>query len=279
MKGDYELTDVQNPFHGAPVYHVEATGSTMTDSEQLLTGKGLPGLLPPERLRSGTVVRADYQTAGRGRLPGRSWEAGVGDSCLFTLILHSDDVRFPPGLFPLLAGLALREALEKEFGIPAAVKWPNDLMVARGECYKKISGILCGKKGEWYLLGMGVNCNQLSFSGGLALQAVSVREISGKKVDIGPFLVSLLYSLKAVFSAAAPFWLNKIDQHLLFRNKTAVIRIGRPPEVETVIARVRGIGPKGELLYSRQGQEAVERLYAGEVSLEQPRPEENSFSH
>lgn len=277
MKGDYKQTDVQNPFHGATVYHVEATGSTMTDSERLLTGKVLPGLLPPERLQSGTVLWADYQTAGRGRLPERSWEAGVGVSCLFTLVLHSADVRFSSGLFPLLAGLALREVLEKDFGIETAVKWPNDLMVDRGECHKKISGILCGKKGEWYLLGMGVNCNQLSFSGGLASQAVSVREISGKKVDIGPFLAALLYSLKAVLSAAAPaggpaaagpFWLHKIDQHLLFRNKTAVIRIGRPPGDETISARVRGIGPEGELLYSRQGQEAVERLYTGELTAE-----------
>jgi BirA family biotin operon repressor/biotin-[acetyl-CoA-carboxylase] ligase len=85
---------------------------------------------------SGTVVVAECQTAGRGRM-GRAWFAAPGDSLTFSLLW-----RFVPGTVPyglsLAVGVALAEALGR-VGVPdAALKWPNDLL----RDGRKLAGVL-----------------------------------------------------------------------------------------------------------------------------------------
>ena len=272
----YTAVDIPNPFSDAPVYHAERTGSTMVDAEQLIGGRGLPGLLPLGPLQSGTVVWADFQFAGTGRLPGRTWEADSGESCLFTLILHEDMLRFSPGLFPLLAGYALLRLLADEYFVDTALKWPNDLLADCGGRQKKISGTLCRKRGRWFLLGMGVNCNQPAFRGELRNTAVSIRMFSRKKIDIAAFLSSLLAACKEVFTGAAadgkdgpvqPALLEKCTSHLLFLHREVIIRKGRPPAETVFSATLEGLRPDGGLLYRRPGG-GTETLYSGEISLE-----------
>lgn len=85
---------------------------------------------------SGTVVVAECQTAGRGRM-GRTWFAAPGDSLTFSLLW-----RFAPGSVPyglsLAVGVALAEALDRA-GVPGvALKWPNDLL----RDGRKLAGVL-----------------------------------------------------------------------------------------------------------------------------------------
>lgn len=112
-----------------------------------------------ERARAGapewTVVRADVQTAGRGR-HGHGWESPAGNLHLSVLVRPSGDVgRW--GRLPLLAGLAVAEALA-ESGVESAVKWPNDVVVAG----RKVAGVLvesvsAGGAVESAVIGVGVN--------------------------------------------------------------------------------------------------------------------------
>lgn len=273
-RNEYELVEALNSFYEAPVFHIEKTGTTMADAEQLTAGKGLPGLLPLEVLESGTVLWADYQTTGRGRMSGRTWESAWGESCLFTLILHEKDVSFPPGFFPLLAGLSLQLLVEKDYGLQAGIKWPNDILLEHEGSHRKAAGILCRKSGAWYLLGMGINCNQMGFEGALSDRAVSLRMAAGKKIDIGELLFGVLDACKWVFDAAGQGaggpalnaeWLQRIERKMFFINERVVIMRGRKPEEERIEARIEGIGPDGELLYKPSDEGEVKRLYAGEI--------------
>lgn len=85
-----------------------------------------------------TVLLAEHQTAGRGRL-GRSWTAPPRSQVATSILLRPGPVE--PGLLgwlPLVTGLGLRDALNTAGGIDAELKWPNDVLVGG----RKLAGIL-----------------------------------------------------------------------------------------------------------------------------------------
>jgi BirA family biotin operon repressor/biotin-[acetyl-CoA-carboxylase] ligase len=110
----------------------------------------------------GSLVVADQQTMGRGRL-GRSWVTNPGAALAFSLILR------PPvaeqenlGLFSPLAGLAVCLALQA-LNLPAEIKWPNDVLLAR----RKTCGILAEsawQAGQLHgvVVGIGINVTPAS---------------------------------------------------------------------------------------------------------------------
>src|SRR5512141_24766 len=136
---------------------VDSTGSTNADLLRGVTED--PGAYPDL-----TVLTAEYQSAARGRLD-RRWDAPARSSVSVSLVLrpvNADGRPLPThsySWFSLLAALALREALLETAGIPAEIKWPNDVMV-RG---RKIAGILAqlGPMGDGsvppVILGTGLN--------------------------------------------------------------------------------------------------------------------------
>ncbi|MDQ0077198.1 biotin--[acetyl-CoA-carboxylase] ligase [Arthrobacter oryzae] len=136
---------------------VDSTGSTNAD---LLQGVAVDPHAWPDL----SVLTAEHQTAARGRLD-RHWEAPPLSSVSVSVVLrpvNSDGRPLPThsySWFSLLAALALREALLETAGIPAEIKWPNDVMV-RG---RKIAGILAqlGPMGDGtvppVILGTGLN--------------------------------------------------------------------------------------------------------------------------
>lgn len=123
----------------APEHH-ETVGSTNVEA-----------LADP---RPGRVVVADHQSAGSGRL-GRSWTSPPGTGMAISAVVPP---LAPPGAgwVPLVAGLALADALEESrWPVPAALKWPNDVLVpvrdgaagavleADGLRWGKVGGVLC----------------------------------------------------------------------------------------------------------------------------------------
>lgn len=100
------------------------------------------------------VVVAEEQTAGRGRL-GRPWTTMRGTAIAVSVVLPHTE-RVPLGWIPLVAGLALRNALASTARLPTWLKWPNDLLVP-GDGRRKIAGILCEWTPEGVVVGTGVN--------------------------------------------------------------------------------------------------------------------------
>jgi BirA family transcriptional regulator, biotin operon repressor / biotin---[acetyl-CoA-carboxylase] ligase len=122
---------------------VPQTGSTNADLlEQARAGAA-----------EGVVLVAEEQTAGRGRL-GRTWSAPAGAALTFSVLLRPSDV--PParlGWLPLLTGVAVATAVRAQAGVPASLKWPNDVLV--GE--RKLAGILAEAHGDAVVVGVGLN--------------------------------------------------------------------------------------------------------------------------
>jgi BirA family biotin operon repressor/biotin-[acetyl-CoA-carboxylase] ligase len=89
-----------------------------------------------------TIVVADHQTAGRGRLD-RSWETPPGSALTFSMVV---DPRLPDHdwpLLPLAVALAVADGLRRSAEVDAVVKWPNDLLLRAGDGTEgKVAGIL-----------------------------------------------------------------------------------------------------------------------------------------
>mgnify|MGYP000932434517 FL=1 len=105
----------------------------------------------------GTVVVAERQTAGRGRL-GRSWLSGGNFGLWFSVLLRP---QFEPNLGGLLgigAAVAVVRAVDKLTGVHADLKWPNDVLIGG----RKVCGVLAeastvAGRLEWAVVGVGLN--------------------------------------------------------------------------------------------------------------------------
>ena len=99
------------------------------------------GALAGDADAEGTVVIADAQTSGRGRL-GRSWFSPPGAGLYVSVVLvpgrAAIDAARATTLLTLSAGVALAEGVQAATGLAADIKWPNDLLVGR----RKLAGIL-----------------------------------------------------------------------------------------------------------------------------------------
>ena len=119
--------------------------------------------LAQAEVEHGTVVIADCQTAGRGRLS-RTWFSPPGANLHCSMILRT--IRPPERLtewlswLPLISALAAAEAIEQVSSIRVSVKWPNDLLISE----RKIGGILCesgtgARSDPFQIIGIGINVN------------------------------------------------------------------------------------------------------------------------
>ncbi|WP_224335064.1 biotin--[acetyl-CoA-carboxylase] ligase [Haloprofundus halobius] len=216
----YQVTDV--PEYGgsavafglnAPVsveYH-DSLGST-NDRGRELAAAGAADV----------AVLADEQVGGRGRLS-REWTAPSGGVWLSLVLRPSRPPAHVP-LFTLAAAVATTRAA-REAGVPAEIKWPNDVLVpggddegdrgdegdALGRGGRKLAGILTEMEGEadrvsWLVVGIGVNANIDAAS--LPPEATSVREEAGD-VERRLFvqrLVEEFYALRENADAVLPAW-------------------------------------------------------------------------
>ncbi|WP_406454096.1 biotin--[acetyl-CoA-carboxylase] ligase [Streptomyces sp. NBC_00876] len=125
---------------------VTRTGSTNSD----LAGRAAS-------LAQGTVLVAEEQTAGRGRLD-RTWTAPARSGLFFSVYLTPGDVPVQRwGWLPLLAGVAAATGLAKSAGVDTALKWPNDLLVTVDGQERKTGGILAERAGDGVVIGIGLN--------------------------------------------------------------------------------------------------------------------------
>lgn len=133
----------------------------------------------------GDVFTADLQTAGRGRLDHR-WLSPSGKNLMMSAVI--DVSGMPPeevAALPLAVGLAVSDMVAELFAnlgedaIAAAVqiKWPNDILVAG----RKICGILCERKDDRVIAGIGLNVNQMRFPEEIDARATSIARELGKE--------------------------------------------------------------------------------------------------
>jgi BirA family biotin operon repressor/biotin-[acetyl-CoA-carboxylase] ligase len=150
----------------------------------------------------GTVVLAEYQSAGRGRM-GRIWESPRGASLLCSVLLIDEHREIAVGDVSLLSALAARDAIANCTDVTPTVKWPNDLMVGD----RKLGGILIESRRRQdrataWVIGIGINCLQQHghLPGKLAKTATSLELVSKRRIDRTALAGSVLTTLDRWFS-------------------------------------------------------------------------------
>lgn len=125
---------------------VDQTGSTNTDL--------IADPAAPDR----SLLAAEDQVAGRGRLD-RTWVTPPRAGLTFTALLRPNTPMATWGWLPLLAGVALHDAVGEVTGVDTQLKWPNDLLAEDG---RKLAGILVQTTGEAVAIGIGLNVSTQS---------------------------------------------------------------------------------------------------------------------
>lgn len=156
--------------------------------------------LMAEGALEGTVVMADAQTAGRGRI-GKLWVSPPGVNLHLSVLLKPPLLLSEARLYTLIGSLAVADAVESH-GVKAQVKWPNDVLVHD----KKIGGILADVQTsdgrvKALILGIGVNLNidrphMNQLYRDAAAGATSLREAMGQMVNRNAFAARVLESLE-----------------------------------------------------------------------------------
>ncbi|MGW1215442.1 biotin--[acetyl-CoA-carboxylase] ligase [Streptomyces sp. NPDC002499] len=166
---------------------VRSTGSTNSDLVAL-AGSG--------KADEGSVLVAEEQTAGRGRLD-RQWTAPARSGLFFSVLLRPAEVPVTRwGWLPLLTGVAVATGLSRSAGVDTALKWPNDLLVTIAGEERKAGGILAERaRDDAVVVGVGINVtlreNELPVP-----QAGSLALAGAVTTDRDPLLRAVLRSLE-----------------------------------------------------------------------------------
>ncbi|MGW1057187.1 biotin--[acetyl-CoA-carboxylase] ligase [Micromonospora rubida] len=261
--------------HG-PWRHLELraeTGSTNADvAEAAQAGE-------PE----GLVVVAERQTAGRGRR-GRAWQspprAGIATSVLLRPGEAVAERGWPPapasgyGWLPLLAGVALVEAVTRLAELDAALKWPNDLLVGDAKCAGILAEAVPGPAPDRptaVVLGIGLNvtlgADELP-ENPTGLPATSLRLAGAAATDRDPLLRALLRSLADWYDRWRSAGGDALASGLRDAYLAACGTVGRPVRVllpggDEVTGTATGVDPDGQLIVDTPAGPRV--LAAGDV--------------
>ena len=210
--------------------------------------------LAQAEVEHGTVVVADSQTAGRGRLS-RSWFSPPGANLYCSIILRATRPakRLTEWLswLPLISALAAAEAIEEVSSIHVSVKWPNDLLISE----RKVGGILCesgtGKRSDpFQIIGIGINVNvdHNDWPADLRDSATSIWQERKIVVDRNRLLVQLLLELEQCLDELVIHGTNQIALAYYQRCST----IGRTVRAtlgngNIVVGLAEGVGLDGSL--------------------------------
>ena len=138
----------------------------------------------------GTVLVAEHQVSGRGRLD-RVWTSPPRAGLTVSFLLRPDVPAARKGWLPLLTGVALAESVREVSGVLPSLKWPNDLLAADG---RKLAGILAETSGRAVVVGTGLNVSTTAAE--LPETGTSLERITGGRVDRGTLLLTFLRAVE-----------------------------------------------------------------------------------
>lgn len=232
--------------------------SSTQDEAKLKAKEGAP---------EGTVVVADVQESGRGRLA-RQWFSPPG-GLWFSVVLRPEvSIERVQGIV-LLSAVSLVRAIKDRTGLDAGIKWPNDILID----WKKVAGLLLethieNGRAVFVVLGAGVNVNNDTgeFPTGLIVPATSLREEVGSEVEKDVVLKAFLEHF------AASYDLLKTDFDAILddwrRHSVTLERRVKVTQIDEVISgRAVDIDDTGALLV-RLDDGRVYTVHAGDLTIE-----------
>ena len=153
---------------------------------------------PSEQSLHGTVITAEQQTGGKGRL-GRAWESPAGTGLWFTAIIQPKMPMEQASLCSFVAAVSVATAIKETLDLTVTLKWPNDILLNG----KKLCGILlelipCSKTVYYLAIGIGINVYQkeADFPAELQEKAISLAMATTEPIDRTTLLDAILQHLQ-----------------------------------------------------------------------------------
>jgi BirA family biotin operon repressor/biotin-[acetyl-CoA-carboxylase] ligase len=245
---------------GQTGYHHHLTvGSTNSEARQLAEA-GAP---------EGTLVVSEEQTEGKGR-KGRDWISPKQTGIYATLILRPTLPIEDTPLLTLLTAVATAEAIKEVTGLPATIKWPNDILINS----RKVAGILTEVSSdvdrvEFALIGLGLNVNTPSSAlpKRLLYPATSLRAEAGSTQPRQRILASWLCHFEAEYAGLC----SGNRKSLLDHWKALANITGRKASIrrvhDSVSGTIQDIDEDGALLL-KTNDNKIMRILSGDVSFD-----------
>ncbi len=227
-------------------YLISACTSTMDVAGNLLKPGGFP---------EWSWILAGIQTRGRGQL-GRSWISRSGN--LFATIRLPQSAATLGNLLPLALGAVLVEVMA-DLGLPAEVKWPNDILVGR----TKVGGVLVEERGRDLLAGIGINVGQGPeadyFSHSFKIQAGSLQSFG-----VGLSVPRLWMQVEQCLARRFPAFITRpgrvveqLGTCLAFRDEPIVVTNAGPWDGPATLVGISTSG--GLILRTARGEQIIKR--------------------
>ena len=252
LSSDLITKDLKTRFIGQSIIYYPSLTSTMDVARQEAQQ------VAPE----GTVVIADEQTAGRGRLK-RAWLTPRGNIALSVILYPKIDYL---NSLTMLASLAVQYSIESVTGLKSQLKWPNDVLIGG----KKVCGILIESKVqadtvEYAIIGIGINVNlKITDFPEILPIATSLSHELGKEVSRLSLIRHLLVEMERLYliiTAGGSIYEEWRD-NLVTLGKKVRVKSGETIDEGTA----ESVAPDGSLLL-RRPDGSLARILAGDVTL------------
>jgi len=243
-------------------------GRTIHFEDQVTSTQKIAQGLASEGTPEGTIVVADQQTSGRGRMA-RAWYSPSGTGIWMSLIIRPNiPVSSTPQL-TLLTAVAIVQAIEEVTPLKPDIKWPNDLLING----KKVVGILTELQAEAdqvhsVIIGTGINVNQQEsdFPDELKPIATSLFQESNKKVERSQLIQSILLKFENLYH----LYLENGFRPIKLLWESYAISLNREITARTLNGSVKGkalgINEKGALLIESEEGNMIE-IYSADINL------------
>jgi len=213
----------------------------------------------------GTVVFAESQSAGRGRL-GRVWSSMSGEGLWFSVLVRPEWPMMDWTRLTLCAALAVRNSVAETTGLNPLIKWPNDIFLHG----RKLAGILLESRvgnanSGFVVIGIGLNVGQHSFPEQLESIATSLQIEAGKAIHRADLAAKILTNLDT-FHQDAPENFGGI----LHSCSAHSLTLGEPVHLQTGNELIDGIAeefsPSGGLIV-RMNNGSLRTIDSGEILM------------
>ncbi|MGM7721946.1 biotin--[acetyl-CoA-carboxylase] ligase [Metabacillus sp. Hm71] len=239
--------------------HFEETVTSTQKIAQSLANEGAP---------EGTIVVADQQTSGRGRMS-RVWYSPSGTGIWMSMIIRP---KIPINRTPqltLLTAVAIVQAIEELTPLKPDIKWPNDILLNG----KKIVGILTELQAEAdqvhsVIIGTGINVNQTKedFPEELQNVATSIKVETGSDWERAQFIQTILLKFEGLYSLFLSQGFKPIkllwESYAISLQKTIIARTLKG----TIEGKAIGIDDDGVLIIEKNDQ-SIERIYSADIEM------------
>ncbi|KKB37660.1 biotin--[acetyl-CoA-carboxylase] ligase [Bacillus thermotolerans] len=251
------LIGLETNWLGKEIVSLDTTDSTQKEAHRLAQ----------EPFKEGTVVIAEEQTAGRGRMA-RQWHSPKHTGIWMSVILKPELPPYKAPQFTLLTAVSVVEAIREVTGLQPEIKWPNDILLNG----KKLTGILTELQADAdrihsVIIGIGINVNQLKFPEELKEIATSLAIEKGEKISRSHIIQEILKRLEHYYHLYIEEGFSDIKR----RWERYALSIGKRISARTVTGvlhgKALGITEEGVLkLLDDEG--VIHNIYSADIEVE-----------